>query len=245
MGRWFRDYYLRPFCGAIWSTPEDCIGAFPARSLLRFMRNHALLSAAGQHQWWTVSGGSAVYVERLSRALLARGVEIRRSTPVRQVRRESDGVTIDAAGDVPRCFDQVVLATHADVALSLLAAPTPEERASLGAIRFQDNRAVLHDDAHQMPRRRRCWASWVVRAGETGVTVANGDVAALAGEMLRLLGDETERRRLADNARALARDTFVSWEQRMDMEREIIEELAGRKRGGGDPRGGHQPAQTR
>jgi glycosyltransferase involved in cell wall biosynthesis len=85
----------------------------------------------------------------------------------------------------------------------------------------------------------------VVRAGETGVTVANGDVAALAGEMLRLLGDETERRRLADNARALARDTFVSWEQRMDMEREIIEELAGRKRGGGDPRGGHQTAQTR
>jgi glycosyltransferase involved in cell wall biosynthesis len=85
----------------------------------------------------------------------------------------------------------------------------------------------------------------VVRPGETGVTVANGDVAALAGEMLRLLGDETERRRLANNARALARDTFVSWERRMDMEREIIEALAGRKRGGGDPRGGHQPAPTR
>jgi uncharacterized protein len=167
MGRWFREYYLRPFCGAIWSTSEACIGAFPARSLLRFMSNHALLSATGQHQWWTVSGGSAVYVERLSRALAARGVEIRTSTPVRQVRREGDGVTIDAATDLPRAFDQVVLATHADVALSLLATPTSEERASLGAIRFQDNRAVLHGDRNQMPLRRRCWASWVVRAGES------------------------------------------------------------------------------
>jgi predicted NAD/FAD-binding protein len=31
----------------------------------------------------------------------------------------------------------------------------------LGAFRYQKNRAVPHRDQSPMPRRRRCWASWV------------------------------------------------------------------------------------
>lgn len=166
LGQGFRDNYLFPICGAIWSTPPGRIGDFPAESMIRFMRNHALLNVTGQHQWWTVSGGSASYVGRLAAALAARGVALRPGTPVQSVMRGGAAVTVKAEGDAPRVFDQVVLACHADVALRLLADPTPDERAALGAIRFQDNRAILHRDAAVMPRRRACWASWVYTTGQ-------------------------------------------------------------------------------
>ena len=61
LGDWFQKFYLMPISGAIWSTPSRNIRDFPARALVRFFRNHALLSSSGQHQWWTVSGGSRQY----------------------------------------------------------------------------------------------------------------------------------------------------------------------------------------
>ena len=163
LGWRFRDHYLYPICGAIWSTPAEGIGAFPAEALLRFMRNHALMSAAGQHQWWTVSGGSISYVSRLVAALERCGVSLRPATPVRSVTRSEDGVQVRAEGGEAEQFDQVIFACHADQALALLADPSPEERSHLGAVRFQDNRMVLHRDPALMPRRRRCWSAWVYR----------------------------------------------------------------------------------
>lgn len=161
LGRWFRDYYLLPICGAIWSTPAQSIGGFPAQALVRFMGNHALLSATGQHQWWTVSGGSGAYVSRLVAALGRAGVALRPGVPVGRVLRDEAGVTICTAAEAPRRFDQVVFASHADVTLRLIDLPTPDETASLGAVRFQDNHTVLHRDAGFMPQRRACWSSWV------------------------------------------------------------------------------------
>jgi predicted NAD/FAD-binding protein len=58
-------------------------------------------------------------------------------------------------------FDDVVFATHSDDTLALLSDPSPEERATLGAVGYQPNRAVLHADTAQMPKNRKCWASWV------------------------------------------------------------------------------------
>jgi uncharacterized protein len=57
-------------------------------------------------------------------------------------------------------FDSVILATHADEALRLLADPTDGERETLGHFRYQHNTATLHTDASVMPRTRRAWASW-------------------------------------------------------------------------------------
>jgi Predicted NAD/FAD-binding protein len=87
LGAWFQRYYLLPLCGAIWSTPPAEIRAFPARTLVQFFRNHALLSASGQHQWWTVDGGSVEYVRRLEHHLRGRGVAIHTATPVKSVVR--------------------------------------------------------------------------------------------------------------------------------------------------------------
>lgn len=163
LGRRFRDDYLFPICGAIWSTPAAGIGAFPAEALIRFMRNHALMSATGQHQWWTVSGGSIAYVSRLVAALEGRGVDLRPNTPVRMVQRTGSEIMLRAQGCEAQAFDQVVFACHADQALALLSDATPDERAALGAVSFQDNRVVLHRDPGFMPRRKACWSSWVYR----------------------------------------------------------------------------------
>ena len=159
MGRWFRDYYLTPISGAIWSTPKEEIMDFPAQALVRFFRNHHLMQATGQHQWWTVQGGSIEYVTRLEQALLVKGVDIRVATPIKTVKRSGLGAEILCEGhwDV---FDEVVFATHSDDSLAMLADPTPTESAALGAVRYQPNTAVLHADARAMPKRRVTWSSW-------------------------------------------------------------------------------------
>lgn len=168
LGRRFRDDYLFPLCGAIWSTPASGIGAFPAATLIAFLRNHALMSRAEHHQWWTVRGGSVEYVSRLTAELTRRGVDLRPGTAVRAVSRQDDGVTIWSESGEVDSFDQVVMACHADQALALLSDPSDQERANLGAVRFQANRAVLHADPGVMPRRRRCWSSWVYRSQPGG-----------------------------------------------------------------------------
>ncbi|MFP5480511.1 MAG: NAD(P)-binding protein, partial [Alphaproteobacteria bacterium] len=74
-GPWFRDHYITPFSGAIWSTPTRGILDFPAQALVRFFRNHALMDYEGQHQWYTVRGGSIEYVRRLQAAMVAQGAD--------------------------------------------------------------------------------------------------------------------------------------------------------------------------
>ncbi|KPQ16901.1 MAG: putative NAD/FAD-binding protein [Rhodobacteraceae bacterium HLUCCO18] len=159
MGSWFRDYYLTPISGAIWSTPKEEIMDFPAQALVRFFRNHHLMQASGQHQWWTVQGGSIEYVTRLEMAMRRRGVDIRLAAPIDAVRRTPGGVEVIREGH-PEPFDEVVFATHSDDTLRLLADPTPAETAALGAVRYQPNEAVLHADASAMPKRRITWSSW-------------------------------------------------------------------------------------
>jgi len=174
LGHWFRHNYLMPMCGAIWSTPVEFVDQFPARSLVQFFRNHALLASgrANQHQWWTVKGGSIEYVRRIEAALRARRCDIRVAAPVQHIQRDGLGVTVHSEGQAD-LFDEIILATHSDQSLAILGdGATSEERAALGAIRYQPNTAVLHCDPGQMPRRRACWSSWTYRsqAGSVGVT---------------------------------------------------------------------------
>ena len=164
LGDWFRRYYLLPICGAIWSTPPDEIAEFPARTLVQFFRNHALLGASGQHQWWTVDGGSIEYVRRLEHYLRGRGVAIRKGTAVAAVTRSGGESQVHVAGQPSASYDEVIFACHSDQALALLDRPTRQETAALSAIRYQDNHAVLHCDPALMPRRRACWSSWVYNA---------------------------------------------------------------------------------
>lgn len=169
-GRFATDY-LQPMGAAIWSTPPADMLAFPAESLVAFFENHRLMHL-DRPVWRTVSGGSRRYVERMIGSFRN---AVRLSTPVARVARTALGAVVtDAHGHADR-FDAVVLACHSDQALALLADPSPQERAVLGAIRYRPNDVVLHRDTHLMPKRRAAWASWNVfgrsdGGGEVSVT---------------------------------------------------------------------------
>ncbi len=161
LGPWFRDYYLTPFSGAIWSTPTQKILDFPAKAMMQFFANHNLLAYEGQHQWYTVEGGSTQYVSRLVASLERRGADLRADAPVTAVRRTAHGVDVRAFGSDWESFDDVIFATHADDTLRLLSDATGVERTALGAVQYQPNNAVLHCDERLMPKRKLCWSSWV------------------------------------------------------------------------------------
>lgn len=156
LGQEFRDRFLLPISGAIWSTPARDMMDFPAGTFVRFFDNHGLLSVKGQPQWLTVTGGSRRYVQAILGQL--RG-QVRLNCPVRAILRGAQGPQVVSDRGV-ESFDRVILATHAPQALALLDRADAQERAILGALRTQLNRVVLHSDPALMPRRRAAWASW-------------------------------------------------------------------------------------
>lgn len=160
-GEWFKNYYLLPLSGAIWSTPTEQILEFPAHAMLQFFENHALLSHTGQHQWYTVDGGSVQYVTRLETAMRTKGVDIRLGAGIEAVTRNATGVVVKPFGHEAEQFDDVIFATHSDDSLALLKDPTEQESRLLGAVKYQPNNVVLHADTSVMPKNRKCWSSWV------------------------------------------------------------------------------------
>jgi predicted NAD/FAD-binding protein len=151
-----RDHLL-PIGAAIWSTPMADMVDYPLLSFLRFCDNHGLLTLVDRPQWRTVVGGSRAYVERLSASY---GHRILLNTAVSAIHRVGGKVRIEDRQGGTREFDQVVIATHADQALAMLADADKAERRLLGAFRYERNFAVLHSDPSLMPRSRRAWASW-------------------------------------------------------------------------------------
>ena len=158
LGDWFRRYYILPMAGAIWSCPTGQMMAFPARTLVRFFVNHHLLSVTGQPQWYTVTGGSQEYVRRL---LAGFSGKVRRACGAVAVTRNGGKIQVRDSDGGSAVYDDVVLACHGDEALALLTDADARERDALSPFRYQRNVAVLHRDVRVMPRRRRCWASWV------------------------------------------------------------------------------------
>ena len=162
-GRWFRDCFVLPFGGAIWSTPTDDILSFPARNFVSFFRNHDLMSGVEPMQRWrTVDGGSREYVSRLIAAL---GARAKSNAMVRAVTRTGGVPLVHFADGSEQAFDQVILATHGPQANTIMVDADAQERAILSTFRTSDNRAVLHSDSALMPKRRKVWSSWNFLSG--------------------------------------------------------------------------------
>ncbi len=153
----FQNDHLLPQAAAIWSATLAEIHHYPACAFVRFFENHGLLKLGGRPKWRTVEGGSRAYVDKLTAPYAERA---RLNAGAAGVERDGAGVWVrDASGAADR-YDDVVIATHANEALAMLADASEEERALLGAFRYTKNRAVLHTDRALMPRREALWASW-------------------------------------------------------------------------------------
>jgi predicted NAD/FAD-binding protein len=160
-GHGFSEQFVRglivPQASAVWSADPEQMWEFPASFMAEFFDNHGMYSLRGRPQWRTVSGGSRSYVEAITAPWRDR---VRLGAPVRRIERLPGAVRIEAEGCESEEFDQVVIASHSDQALAMLADPTEAEREVLGAIPYQRNEAVLHTDRSLMPRRRAAWSSW-------------------------------------------------------------------------------------
>lgn len=155
--RHFIDRLIVPQASAVWSADPEQMWSFPASFMAEFFDNHGMFSLRDRPRWRTVQGGSRSYVEAITAPWRDR---IRLRAPVRSIERLDEGVRIAADGCESEEFNRVVIATHSDQALAMLADPSEAEREILGAIPYQRNEAVLHTDASLLPRRRTAWASW-------------------------------------------------------------------------------------
>ncbi|MFU8890595.1 MAG: NAD(P)/FAD-dependent oxidoreductase [Anaerosomatales bacterium] len=156
LGKGFTDWYLIPMGSAIWSTPPGQMLGFPAKSFLRFCDNHGLLHITGKPQWRSVVGGSRTYVAEAARSISG---TTRVSAPVERIERRPEGVVVQWPGG-EELYDAVVIASHADQALGMLADPSDAEREILGAFGASPNDTVLHTDTSFLPSLERTHASW-------------------------------------------------------------------------------------
>lgn len=128
----FRDDYLIPMTAAVWSTsPDKCSLEFPAKTLIRFMWNHHLLTTLAERPpWLTIPGGSQRYIDAVIKSFPKKRLHIHTSCEVANVLRPSqheegdvtvswiDGNSRKIEGDT---FNHVILACHGDEVLPLLS----------------------------------------------------------------------------------------------------------------------------
>jgi len=172
----FIEDHLVPMTSALWSVASSQVLQFPAKYLLRFMRNHHMLQASGRPEWRIVKGGSSRYIELMRRQWK---VEERLDTPVLRILRTDDDVRL-VTDDGEERFDHVVLACHSDQALALLGDASELEHSILGAIPYQDNDVVLHTDARLLPRKRKTWAAWNAYVSAASGTDASGGACTVS-----------------------------------------------------------------
>ena len=165
---YFRNWYLLPMAGCIWSCPTAQMMAFPLSSFVRFCHNHGLLQVNDRPQWHTVKGGARHYVEKMLAVITDKRINAAVTGVTRERLANGQRIRIDTLDDT-RFFDQVVLASHSDQSLAMLSDAGASERRVLSAIKYQPNRAVLHTDASCLPVNRKTWSAWNYQSESAGM----------------------------------------------------------------------------
>ncbi|MGV9297661.1 NAD(P)/FAD-dependent oxidoreductase [Amycolatopsis sp. NPDC003676] len=181
--QYFVDHFVLPLVSTVWSADRTDTMQYPARYLFEFLRNHGMLTVRNSPTWRTVVGGSREYVERAAKQLTA----VHLSTPVRSVQRTARGVEVRDDADTAHRVDRVVVATHADQALRLLANPTAAEHELLSTFRYSRNEALLHTDPAVLPTAAAARASWNYRTPGCG---ADLHAVQVTYDLNRLMGLE-------------------------------------------------------
>ncbi|PIP91708.1 MAG: NADP transhydrogenase subunit alpha [Bdellovibrionales bacterium CG11_big_fil_rev_8_21_14_0_20_38_13] len=159
--------FLTPMASAVWSTPPDLMGAFPVKSLVRFMQNHGLMGVNSQYQWKTPKDRSWSYRDKLIAPFKD---NIRVADPVESVAKMGEKVRIRSRSGEAE-YDFVVFASHADETRKMLKDPTPLQKELLSPFEYQKNIATVHTDTSVMPKLKRNWSSWnyIIRGNPEGM----------------------------------------------------------------------------
>ena len=154
----FIDYHLIPMVSAIWSMPPYEANQMPLKFFLKFFQNHGLFKLMNRPQWYTVSNRSRTYVENILSKLSG---EHFKNYKVNKIRCNANGVDLYYGGESEFFnYDKVVIAAHADEALSIIEDPTEDEVKILSNFNYKENIAYIHTDEKIMPKNRKAWCSW-------------------------------------------------------------------------------------
>jgi predicted NAD/FAD-binding protein len=214
------NYYLVPMSSAVWSTHPDEVLDFPAEMLIRFFFNHGFLGVKTHHPWFTVSRGSRSYL----RKILTQTAEPRLNSKVVCVEEVADGVRVRTADGSDSIFDRVIVATHADEALSLLGRPDASQERLLKPWRYQHNAATLHTDATCMPKRKIAWASWNYRIEQTPESKLRATTHYWMNALQKV--SETKNYFVSINARGLIEPSAVLYETDYDHPTFTVDSIA-------------------
>ena len=154
----FINYHIIPMVSAIWSMPPYEAGKMPMNFFLKFFQNHGLFKLRDRPQWYTVAHRSKTYVNKVLSQISG---EYFKNYKINSIQRVSSGVQVYYGGANEFFdYDKVILATHADQALSLIKNPTDQEIKTLSNFDYKKNLAVLHCDESVMPKNKKVWSSW-------------------------------------------------------------------------------------
>ena len=158
LSKYFINYHIIPMVAAIWSMPPYQASKLPLNLFLKFFQNHGLFKFKNRPQWYTVSNRSKTYVNKVLENISG---EYFKNYPINKVKRTFNGVQI-YYGEKNEFFDydKVVLATHADQALSLIENPMDNEKEILSNFKYKNNLAIIHTDESFMPKNKKVWSSW-------------------------------------------------------------------------------------
>ena len=154
----FINFHLIPMVSAIWSMPPYEASKMPLKFFLKFFQNHGLFKLKNRPQWYTVAKRSRTYVAKVLSSISG---EYYKNYNVNRLIRRSNGIDL-YYGDKSEFFsyDKVVLASHADQALSIIDEPTKDEQEILSTFKYRENIAVIHTDESIMPNNKDIWSSW-------------------------------------------------------------------------------------
>ena len=154
----FIDYHLIPMVSAIWSMPPYEARKMPLKFFLKFFQNHGLFKLKDRPQWFTVSNRSRTYVNKILSKISG---EYYKNYKINIIKRLSQGVQVFYGGKNEFFdYDKVVIATHANEALSIIEKPLDEEREVLSNFNYKENIAIIHTDEKIMPKNKNVWSSW-------------------------------------------------------------------------------------
>ena len=158
ISKFFINYHLIPMVSAIWSMPPYESSKMPLKFFLNFFQNHGLFKLKDRPQWYTVKNRSRTYVNKILSKISG---EYYKNYKINKIKREPNSVKI-YYGDRSEFFDyeKVILAVHADDALSLINNPLKEENEILSNFNYKKNIAILHTDESVMPKNKKVWSSW-------------------------------------------------------------------------------------
>ena len=154
----FINYHLIPMVSAIWSMPPYEANQMPLKFFLKFFQNHGLFKLKNRPQWFTVSNRSRSYVQNILSKISG---EHFKNYNVNKIKSKSSGIDLYYGGESEFFnYDKVIIATHADEALSIIDNPTNEEKEILSKFSYRENIAYIHTDKTAMPKNKKAWSSW-------------------------------------------------------------------------------------